>query len=126
MQAGAVDRVYDITAEGIFVMTSIATSSSTMLDLAQASEVRNSDGTRRYGSIDTLRRRVRSGELPYERDGRNKYLVSVEDLNEMRSARKAERDFAELKAVAERVAAAAPPISLERRKMIISILNGSD
>ncbi|MFE4834430.1 hypothetical protein ACFRAU_07090 [Arthrobacter sp. NPDC056691] len=105
-------------------MVSASFEHSEQLDLARASEIRNLDGDRRYGSIDTLRRRIRSGELSYELDGK-KYMVKVADLDAMRQASAAERAFAELKAAAKKAAAAAPPITPERRDLIVSILRGA-
>ncbi|MBT8162618.1 MULTISPECIES: hypothetical protein [Arthrobacter] len=105
-------------------MTSTILKPSTKLDLARASEIRTENGERRYGSIDTLRRRVRSGGLPYEITG-HKYMVTLADLDTMRQASAAERAYAELQAAARKAAAAAPPISPERRDLIISILRGA-
>lgn len=82
------------------------------------------DGNRRYGSIDTLRRRVKSGALPREMsDGR--YVVSRSGLDSMRDASAAERAFSELQAAAKRAAAIAPPIAHERHELILAILRGA-
>lgn len=124
VRAGATEWVYIGSSSRGHPMASTPLDPSTMLELAQASEIRNRDGGRRYGSVDTLRRRIKSGDLPYEMSN-NKYLVKVADLDAMRQASRAERAFAELKAAAEKAAIAAPPISPERRDLIVSILRGA-
>ncbi|PCC26653.1 hypothetical protein CIK75_02205 [Glutamicibacter sp. BW78] len=102
----------------------MATITADTLTLSQAAEIRDADGNRRYGSIDTLRRRVKSGALPREMsDGR--YVVSRSDLDSMRDASAAERAFSELQAAAKRAAAIAPPIAHERRELILAILRGA-
>ncbi|WP_119697615.1 helix-turn-helix domain-containing protein [Microbacterium halotolerans] len=94
------------------------------LTLAEASEIRNPIGHRRYGSIDTLRRKVKSGALPSEmRDG--KYYVSRDDLDAMVEKKTSERAYAGLVAAAKRAAKQAPPISAERRELIASILRSA-
>lgn len=102
----------------------MATITADILTLSQAAEVRDADGNRRYGSIDTLRRRIKSGSLRHKMHG-GKYVVALTDLEAMRKASAAERAFDELKAAAKRSAAAAPPISAERRDLIIAILRGA-
>lgn len=94
------------------------------LTLSEASEARDARGHRLYGSIDTLRRRVKAGTLPHEMHG-GKYYVSPADLEAMRGVSASERNFAELKAAAKRAAALAPPISAERRELIAAILSGA-
>lgn len=98
---------------------------SEKLTLSEAAERRDTDGQRLYGSIDTLRRRVRSGELAHTRRG-STYLIDHTDLEQMRSNTNSEKAFRELEAAARRAAAAAPHITTQRREQIIAILRGSD
>jgi len=105
-------------------MSILSTTGTDLLSLAEASEIRDAEGRRRYGSIDTLRRKVKSGELPHRMiDG--KYLVGRSDLDAWRKSKADERAYAELKAAAQRAAKLAPPISRERRELIAAILRGA-
>lgn len=101
-----------------------ATLTADYLSPSEASEARDAYGNRRYGSIDTLRRRVKSGALPYELSER-KYYVSRADLEAMVEQKAAERAYADLKAAAQQAAKLAPPISAERRELIASILSAA-
>ncbi|MBY6062219.1 helix-turn-helix domain-containing protein [Microbacterium esteraromaticum] len=95
------------------------------LTLSEAAEIRDTEtGLRRFGSADTLRRKVKSGALPHEvQQGR--CLVSRADLEALVEQKASERAFSDLRAAAKRAAALAPPISPERRELIASILRGA-
>lgn len=102
----------------------ITTLAADALSLVEASELRDEGGRRRYGSIDTLRRRVKSGVLPHQMHG-GKYYVAQADLDALREKAAAERAYSELRAAAKRAASLAPPISRERRELIAAILRGA-
>lgn len=105
-------------------MSTLSTTGTDLLSLAEASEIRDAEGRRRYGSIDTLRRKVKSGALPHQKvDG--KYLIARSDLDVWRKSKADEHAYAELKAAAKRAAMLAPPISRERRELIAAILRGA-
>lgn len=92
--------------------------------LVVAGETRNPDGTRRWGSTETLRRKIKSKSLPAEMVG-GKYFVERADLDDLLAQTTYERAYAELKAAARRAAKLAPPISAERCDGILAILRGA-
>lgn len=109
---------------------------SDFLELRQASEVRDADGKRVYGSFDTLRRDYDRGILPLEMRG-GKYVARISDLDALsakRAARRAARQGAkakakasgadELEAAALRIAAEAPALSPARREHLRELLGG--
>lgn len=92
--------------------------------LVVAGETRNHDGTRRWGSTETLRRKIKNKTLPAALIG-GKYYIERSDLDDLRAQSSSERAYAELKAAARRAAKLAPPISAERCDSILAILRGA-
>lgn len=88
------------------------------LDLIAASEVRNADGSRRYQSLQTLRRRVQSGALYSEIRG-GKHFVKVSEL-EAKMAQRPET----VEEWAHRMASAAPPMTDAQAARVVAILRG--
>lgn len=115
MGAVSTDTDRDVSAPGA--------ADTDLLDLARASEVRDPHGRRYYGSVDTLRRRIKDGSLPHTRHG-TKYVVRKADLEQLRRANTSAKALADLKAAARRAAATAPPVSAEVMREIAAILQG--
>ncbi|MHA3724152.1 hypothetical protein ACXR2T_09765 [Leucobacter sp. HY1910] len=97
-------------------------SQPTEITLVRAGEIRDANGRYVYGATKTLRKKIISGELPAEKK-RGQWYIKVADL---RSTPASPDDvLMELRAAAERAAAAAPPLAAEASKMIAGILNTS-
>lgn len=100
-----------------------------LLDLSQAGEVRRPDGTRRFGSLATLRRAVKNGTLPHELapDGR-KYLVRLSSLELLERADRGDdragSALAELELAANRLLAVVGPLSDDQCERIAARLKG--
>jgi hypothetical protein len=92
------------------------------LDLIQASEVKDPSGHRRYGSLYTLRRRVKDGSLPFDMRA-GKYYVRPEDLEAL--VEPVGPSFESVQAWARRIAAEAPSMTDHQAATIASILRGS-
>lgn len=108
-------------------MSAITVAISTdRLDLYQASEVRESSGRRRYGAVDTLRRKIKRGILPAALVG-GRYLMERSDLEALVQAvaRTRATEFDELEAAAKRVAAAAPRLNTDQRARLATLLGGA-
>lgn len=94
------------------------------ISLVVAGETRKHDGTRRWGSTDTLRRKIKNNTLPAEKIG-GKWFVDVADLDAVRDAADSDHALTAIRAAAKKAAKAAPPMSVERRKLVASILRGA-
>ena len=99
-----------------------------LLDFAEASEIRNERGERRFGSMYTIRRRALDGALPFERTGTKYYvrLSSLEALERVKeSPDRAMAAIAELEIAANRVLAFSGPLSDEQCDRIAARLKGA-
>jgi hypothetical protein len=98
-----------------------------LLDVCEASEIRNERGERRFGSMYTIRRRVKDGTLPHERVG-IKYYVRLSALEALERAKvstdRASSAIAELEIAANRVLAFSGPLSDEQCDRIAARLKG--
>lgn len=98
-----------------------------ILDFSAASEIRNERGERRFGSIYTIRRRVKDGTLPHERVG-IKYFVRLSALEALERVKtspdRATAAIAELEVAANRVLAFSGPLSDEQCDRIAARLKG--
>ncbi len=99
-----------------------------LLDLYEAAEIRNPDGSRRFGSVFTLRRRVKDGSLPHRRGEANrKYLVALSDLEHLERADSpvaAESARAELRLAANRVLSTSGPLTDDECEHFAALLRG--
>lgn len=98
-----------------------------LFDVFEASEIRNERGDRRFGSMYTIRRRVKDGTLPYERAGIKYYvrLSALEALERVKvSPDRATAAIAELEIAANRVLAFSGPLSDEQCDRIAARLKG--
>jgi hypothetical protein len=98
-----------------------------LLDIYEASEIRDAQGARRFGSVHTIRRRVKDGSLPHTRIG-SKYYVRRSALEPL-ATRKGEADtpsalMAELEVAVNRVLASSGPLSDEQCARIAARLKG--
>lgn len=98
-----------------------------LLDIYEASEIRDSSGERRFGSVHTIRRRVKDGSLPHTRIG-SKYYVRRSELEPL-AIRKNHDDspsalMAELDVAVNRILASAGPLSDEQCARIAARLKG--
>ena len=93
------------------------------ITLAAAGRIIDAEGNYVYGASGMLRKHIKAGTLPAElRDG--EYWLKVADL---RSTAIREVDvLLELRAAAERAAAAAPALSAASAELIVSILRGGE
>ena len=104
-----------------------APSHDVLLDVCEASEIRNERGERRFGSMYTIRRRVKDGTLPHERVGIKYYvrLSALEALERVKvSTDRATSAIAELEIAANRVLAFSGPLSDEQCDRIAARLKG--
>lgn len=98
-----------------------------LLDFSQAAEVRDERGERRFGSMYTIRRRVKDGTLPHERVGTKYYvrLSALEALERVKvSPDRATAALAELEIAANRVLAFSGPLTDEQCDRIAARLKG--
>ena len=98
-----------------------------LLDVHEASELRNERGERRFGSMYTIRRRVKDGTLPHERVGIKYYvrLSALEALERVKvSTDRATSALAELEIAANRVLAFSGPLSDDQCDRIAARLKG--
>jgi len=99
-----------------------------LLDLAEASELRNERGERRFGSMYTIRRRVKDGSLPYARRGA-KYFIRLSALESLESAKgstdRAAAALADLEIAANRAYALSGPLSDEQCDRLAARLRGA-
>lgn len=99
-----------------------------LLDLCEAAEIRDSAGRRRFGSMYTIRRRLKDGSLPHERDG-GKYLVRLSALEALERIKTAPDPitaaFAELEIAANRLVAKCGPLTDEQCELIAARLRGA-
>lgn len=96
------------------------------LDLYEAAEIRDANGSRRFGTVFTIRRRLKDGSLPHQMRG-NKYVVRRADLEVLKltdSQDRAEAALAELEIAANRVLATSGPLSDETCERIAARLTG--
>lgn len=98
-----------------------------LLDIYEASEIRDDQGARRFGSVHTIRRRVKDGSLPHTRIG-SKYYVRRSALEPL-ATRKGDADapsalMAELEVAVNRVLASSGPLSNEQCARIAARLKG--
>ena len=104
-----------------------AVSSDSLLDVAEASEIRNSRGERRFGSTDTIRRRIKDGSLPYERVG-IKYFVRLSALEALArvkiSTDRSATVITELEIAADHAFAFSGPLSDEQCDSLVARLKG--
>lgn len=106
----------------------VVPTSERLLDLYEAAEIRNPDGSRRFGSVFTLRRRVKDGSLPHQLSASNhKYLVRLVDLEQLERADSpiaADSARAELRLAANRVLATSGPLSDDECEHFAALLRG--
>ncbi|MEX0158609.1 MULTISPECIES: hypothetical protein [unclassified Microbacterium] len=99
-----------------------------LLDLYEAAEIRNPDGSRRFGSVFTLRRRLKDGSLPHQlSEGNRKYLVTLADLEQLELADSpvaADSARAELRLAANRVLATSGPLTNDECAHFAALLRG--
>lgn len=99
-----------------------------LLDLYEAAEIRNPDGSRRFGSVFTLRRRLKDGSLPHRlSEGNRKYLVTLADLEQLELADSpvaADSARAELRLAANRVLATSGPLTNDECAHFAALLRG--
>lgn len=93
------------------------------ITLAGASRIIDADGNYVYGASSTLRKSIKNGTLPAEFRG-GEYWIKVADLR--RTAVREGDVLLELRAAAERAAAAAPALSAASAELIASILSGGE
>lgn len=110
----------------MFLMNPLGLGPDTKLDLWQAAECREADGSRRFGSVHTLRRRVKDGSLPFTLEhGRYRvHLSDLETLESKASSDPTEAARAELKIAAQRVLATSGPLSDEECERLAATLRG--
>jgi len=105
----------------------VPSDTNSLLDFSEASEIRNERGERRFGSMYTIRRRVKDGTLPYERVG-IKYFVRLSALEALERVKvspdRATAAIAELEIAANRVLAFSGPLSDEQCDRIAARLRG--
>jgi hypothetical protein len=108
--------------------TAAASDGDSLLDFSEASEIRNDRGERRFGSMYTIRRRVKDGKLPHERVG-IKYFVRLSALEALErvkvSTDRGTAAIAELEIAANRVLAFSGPLSDEQCDRIAARLKGA-
>lgn len=103
-------------------------SSDELLDIWEASEVRDAQGTRRFGSACTIRRRLKDGSLPHMRIG-NKYYIRRSALellpDRMNRTASASTRIGELEVAVNRVLASAVALTDEQCARIGARLRGA-
>lgn len=106
---------------------SAAPGGRTYLTISEAAEVRDKAGRRRFGSADTIRRRIKNGTIPHRRSGA-KYLVPLTALEALervqRSIDPAAAALADLESAAARLAAVSGPLSEQQWRDLASRLKG--
>ena len=110
------------------ILRAVEASEDALLDVCEASEIRNQRGERRFGSMYTIRRRVKDGSLPHERVGIKYYvrLSALEALERVKvSTDRSASAMAELEIAANRVLAFSGPLSDEQCDRIAARLKGA-
>ncbi len=105
-----------------------ASQSDPRLDICEAAEIRDSTGRRRFGSMYTIRRRLKDGSLPHERDN-GKYFLRLSALEGLERTKTAPDPvtaaFAELEIAANRLVAKCGPLTDEQCELIADRLRGA-